>query len=51
MVRYLISAKWWERWRDFTTFDQDYLFGHCKESLISEDDYQQSVFYTKPSMI
>jgi len=20
-VRYLISAKWWERWRDYTNFD------------------------------
>ena len=27
MIRYLISSKWWERWRDFTNFDQDFLFG------------------------
>ena len=27
MVRFLISARWWERWRDFTNFDQNFLFG------------------------
>ena len=33
LVRYLISAKWWERWRDFTNFDQDFLFGSDEELI------------------
>ena len=24
-IRYLISSKWWEKWRDFTNFNQDFL--------------------------
>jgi len=66
-VRYLVSSKWWEKWRDYTNFDQDYLNGrrsmsqeiegHFDEDSIDlsrESDVNnssRSVLYGKPGLI
>lgn len=42
-VRYLISSKWWEKWRDFTNFNQDFLTGGVTAAnLTTHDDQIQS---------
>ena len=36
LVRYLLSAKWWEKWRDFANFSTDFLKRQVQEKRISE---------------
>lgn len=50
-MRYLVSAKWWESWRDFTNFEQDYLFGNCEDPESLNNDCNSSVLYGKPDII
>ena len=39
-VRYLISSKWWEKWRDFSNFNQDFL--QASASILQSDEPIQS---------
>ena len=36
LVRYLLSAKWWEKWRDFANFSTDFLKRQVQEKRVSE---------------